>query len=641
MRLRIKKKKILFFVLVFAVAGFLLLPVIDGALSKVPAYASAKKAVPQAASSNPLTKAMEFLSSIIKGRKKETASAPEKTLRTFTGGQRAALNITQYDERAGVYQGIHDGKEIRIKLDGDGISEIKDKDGNWIMVHQKEPDVFSRGMYDYNLKNDPLSIMEGRRISNQIAADNKDANGFYASALPFSKIFSDGARKGINAISNTFENPDTILQEGKEYYAALGNPSGNISGFSRGNVSMPSEGYSGQELSEIFAKAQQKAFDSLAMYDQNGKLLSDSDKEKAKDNEMRDTQRQARGTAFLELQKQAREKLQTAAQKEIEKGPDSWMLDKIGEYDSIAKEKMQTGRLSCEAEEKAACGSYKQINSKDVYNKGKENAAKVLGAWIPGFNDDKVFSPEERESIIYSYLSGSEHSYKGVNWNALRPSFLVAVPANPKGLDLTKEQQKELGISDNTMVKIKKECQDGGCSWLAFSYTGGQYSQMGERLGWSYSNVPNKVPRIYSSVDSDWDLVKTSDLEKEIQKVSSVKPSDENFVIPPYIVTSARQGVEWDKKRVSYPSLIFQFDKGSHLDRSIVGEVVEGNPPVERASDELFNDYLARNQEFADKTEESIKKIIESKRNNTPKNSVAKAIMDIKKAVSEKSKNKE
>ncbi|ACC97853.1 hypothetical protein Emin_0293 [Elusimicrobium minutum Pei191] len=475
MRLRIKKRKVLFFVAGLAAAGFLLLPVIDKAFSKtIPG--SLKKAQPQVASSNPLARAMEFLSSFIdfgntKKDKQPVVSSPSVNSQKLSNSQKFALGLASIDtnaQRAAMYDGNmpdYADRNIKINFEDYGSAEVKDKDGNWVLVQQKEPDVFSRGMYESDLKKDPLSLIEGRNISDKIAQDNKDKEGLYASALPFSKIFADGAKKGMSAIAKTFDGSSgAMLASSGHGTRPSGYPtvsgSGGLSGFSNAGsgANLSAAGQMGlPSLEKLFADISEKASSSNDRYDSNGRKLSDKEREETKTAERDADYERRRGEAFRLAEAKAIQMLEESAkgQKEVE-----------------LSEKDITRNAACE--EVCYVDSY-HPNKDAVQAVQKESVINILNSVLPDFREGLKKGNPAYQQYLNDYITETE---KDSSPKGMQPKYVYVLKSSKEDAAGTAEVLEKTGRGIRTdsafdinagRQQVEKEiasCTEEECFWV-------------------------------------------------------------------------------------------------------------------------------------------------------------------------------
>ncbi|MCL2888749.1 MAG: hypothetical protein FWF35_05655 [Elusimicrobia bacterium] len=259
------KKKILISLAAVFIILFLLLPVFKGGSKKV----AKEKAVPQIASSNPLTKAVQFLASIIglnNSAARDAVTAEQYVNSTPRKQAAPGVNENGGDiPRATTGGGNYNDDNVRLPEDlaqNYGMAEVKDNEGNWVLIKQSMPAVSTRGMYDADIKEDPASVIEGRRISDAIARDNTPVSAginMFTPFVPLSPAAAGAAQRGVEFAANSFRAPGGLYYtSGGGYYASGSRGGGNSGGF--GSADRQANNTDNvNDLESIFTAAQAKA----------------------------------------------------------------------------------------------------------------------------------------------------------------------------------------------------------------------------------------------------------------------------------------------------------------------------------------------------------------------------------------------
>ncbi|ACC97855.1 hypothetical protein Emin_0295 [Elusimicrobium minutum Pei191] len=403
MRVRINRKKIVVLLTIFATVGFLLLPIIDGTLNKNAILNSLnnKRAVPQVASANPLTRAMQFISSLLgmnRGRTPVLAKAElskgSPNSDKLTSAQRAALGLIPGGEEVSVPSSSDmsfDGNSSIFDLG----SEVKDKNGNWVSIDKHSAKRASAS--DINKqKNQSAS----RSNKNSYTSKHQYAND--SSGGPLTKSFTEGAARGISTGAGAAGSKYSLAKAsigtgaGGTFSAST---SGAVNNFSRGDVSLGggADGLSLPNINKAFSSATQKVAEANAYKDENGKQLSAKEKTSVREQYLREK--------YNEHMNEAWDMVEEAAKNRLFSG-------RIGQEadfyeDEIVSSDCKDGK--CE---------YKS-SSKLIAEREKNAAINILNAvgvngndaLISSYTEGKALS-EYRPDIVYVYMSLDDISNK-------------------------------------------------------------------------------------------------------------------------------------------------------------------------------------------------------------------------------------
>ncbi|MGB2578715.1 hypothetical protein AAIR98_000634 [Elusimicrobium simillimum] len=562
---KVSKKKIIILTGLLAVALFLLLPVLDGSLRRS-STPSGKKATPQIASSNPLTKAMQFLASMLGlGKSNATADAlasarpgykaqPEN----LTAAQRASLGL-EGGPTGGIPLTTGDYSEDGVRLpSGDyGTAEVMDKDGNWVLIKQEAPLVHTRGMYDSDMQADPASLVTGRRISDEIASRNAD--GLYA-GIPFFKTVAKGVEAGYNlasarqggssAASTAFNSLSPEAFNNAELLSYV---------YNGGNLDDLAGTKAGADMQKIFndLKAQMAAEGEMLKAD--GTKMTEKDKMDAFISQAQAERADRIVRSFGMMQDRALERLERNAKGEVE------FMDKE-EYDE----------QKCQKEPCKKPEDFTPNSLKDAYAIRMDSIDRMLTMWVPGYakTEDKQLKEEIRSQYNNNQYKNDEDSKSNKedpnSKNLEKDPFFF----RPKMIFTILEGSKEAESIESEVVDGEKKpkaetpkCPEGEkCYWVAYSnHNLSPYYERASMAGGRMADVDKLgvTPLGNTAVDNEhWILVKQADI-KNIADKTRVNIEDKSTLgnISYFWVTTTNNAVELNKEVGIEPTKFLDISK--------------------------------------------------------------------------------
>ena len=457
------KKKIVFITIAAVVIIFLLLPLIDGVVSS-----GGKRAAPQTATSNPLTNAIKALASILGiGKKNEAQQNPQQASASLTAEQRASLGkgnsvysyFPDYDsavENAKLYAGA----EVR-NIDGQWVvatstdnadvyrnAEVRNVNGRWALVRQTAPEVTAAGIFDADMKGDPLSVLTGRRVSQALAGIN---GHIPLGQTPADKERLASATNGLYGLNAGVMTVGGIMDN-----AIRGSGSvNNSSGFSSANAGGQMPGGFG-DISAVLQSAYDEMTNTVFFYDKEGKPISTEDhlaNQKEEESERQQLQIE-QNKKDLEA-----ERLAQFGKWEQEGGGVTY-FNKMEEWD-----KQQGNDSGSPAAGPLAFLAVPAIESEDTcpnpsdYNPGnsaddrKESLREILTAVMPTF---AMMSEQEQARFLNQY----ENLKLPYSDTPLEPSFVYVLPSE-NATEENEEYKKFLEKANPACAEA-----DAKCFWL-------------------------------------------------------------------------------------------------------------------------------------------------------------------------------
>ncbi|MDR0291927.1 MAG: hypothetical protein LBI01_04060 [Elusimicrobium sp.] len=519
MKIKMDKKKIIISLAAIFIILFLLLPVFKGGHKKT----AKEKAAAQIASSNPLAKAVQILASVfglnkpaardgVAGGQYSNAAPQQHTGVTENGGGAP---------RAVTGGGNYNDDNVRLPedlTDNYGAAEVRDNEGNWVLIRQSRPPVSTRGMYEADMKEDPASVIEGRRISEVIALGSAPSSSaginIFTPLMPLVPAASGAAQRGAEFAANSFRAPGGFYSGSGGGYYARGGSGGSISGFG-GYDKFNGLGPSGiNDLDRIFAAAQaqaaQAARDRNEMRGPDGKPLSAKEREEVRREQEKERAQEAFDNAWERASDSALAKLKAAAAEELaENNGQMTTFDKVKEYDNAGVKYYVN-----------------PVPEQEIRQREVAAAGEILGKMIPGFNDGARFPPALREKYIRSYLYGTRED--GV------PPFPPDI--KPKYVYMLRDAgaPPDAGGNNENGKPANKPCpSQNGCYWFVMPNSMSPYQARSWMAG---ADLDQRVAGIPGSTDpdSDWSRSTKEDADRFINSVKN-DPSV-------YIITTAANG---------------------------------------------------------------------------------------------------